>query len=408
MAIVQAWILLLLTIGGCNAYNNGRGAKPPMGWNSWCTDGFCNAFGMDICTDETVRSITDAMVSQGMDKLGYQYVLLDDCWSAKTRDADGKLMADPTKFPSGITAVADYVHSKNLSFGLYTCVGTTTCKGDRPGSNNHWKIDADTLASWGVDFVKMDHCSANHSVPDRQLYGNMSQALNATGRPILFSLCQWGGQQVCEWGAEIAQMFRIQMDHLPFWDFPNASAGVGLGQGTSNIIEFVAELVPSKYIKQYGYLDPDFLMTLYPVTMSFVDSRTEYTFWSLWSSPLIVCTDIREKAMTDDKKSILMNPEVIAINQDDLITAGDRLRGVEGGTQVWVRDLANGDKAVVLYNSGNHKTPLQINVTWSELGLSPGPHGVRDLWARKSLGMVNTSYVTTVGPHDVSFIRILN
>jgi len=196
------------------------------------------------------------------------------------------------------------------------------------------------------------------------------------------------------------------MDHLPFWNFFNKSAGEGLGQGTSNIIEFVAELVPSKWIKQYGYLDPDFLMTLYPVTMSFVDSRTEYTFWSLWSSPLIVCTDIRPSAMTDAKKSILMNPEVIAINQDDLITAGDRLRGSEGTSQVWVRPLANGDKAVVLYNSGNAKTPLHINVTWAELGLSATNHTVRDLWQRKSLGSMSGGYSTSIGPHDVSFIRV--
>ena len=158
----------------------------------------------------------------------------------------------------------------------------------------HYEQDAKTLASWGVDMVKMDHCGHKNGT-DPQLYGKMSKALNATGRQVLFSPCNWGEDNVWSWGSELAQMYRIQMDHLPFWKFGSntSSDGVGYGQGTFDIIEWMAHLVPSKWVKQYGYMDPDFLMTEY-FTMDFVASRTEYTFWSLWSSPLLVSTDLRK------------------------------------------------------------------------------------------------------------------
>eukprot|EP00041_Stephanoeca_diplocostata_P029399 m.867086 g.867086 ORF g.867086 m.867086 type:complete len:434 (-) comp23554_c2_seq1:48-1349(-) len=394
----------LAVVDTASAYNNGRGMRPPMGWNSWCTDSICNAFGDDPCTEKLVKSVADSIIDQGMDKLGYNYVALDDCWSAKTRDAHGRLQADPSKFPNGLAEVATYVHSKNLSFGVYTCVGTKTCKGDRPGSYNNWTIDAETLAGWGVDLVKMDHCSAPHGIPDRELYGNMSAALNHTGRSILFSLCQWGNQEVYEWGADVAQMYRIQMDHLPLWHFPGDSAGAGVGQGVVDIIEYMATLVPSKWIKQYGWLDPDFLMTMYPITMDFTKSRTEFTFWSMWSAPLLVSTDIRH--MSNDMHTILMNPEVIAIDQDSLNTAADRVRGAMGGPQVWVRDLANGDKAVVLFNSASN-TSATINVTWAELNCTEKSYHVRDLWERQDVGEhVGGIGVADIAPRDVRLYRL--
>lgn len=403
MALLLVPLILSLPID-VYGYNNGVGMKPPMGWSSWCTDGFCNLVGKDICNEKLVQSIADSFVAQGMDKLGYEYVTLDDCWSSTTRDDLGSLQADPKKFPNGLKPVADYVHSKGLKFGVYTCVGTETCKGDRPGSFDHWTADATTLAGWGIDFVKMDHCTANKTIPDRQLYGNMSAALNATGRPVLFSLCNWGEQQVCEWGHDVAQMFRVQMDHLPFWSFGSnsSSSGVGFGQGTADIIEFVAALQPSRWVKQYGWLDPDFLMTLYPVTMGFTESRTEYTFWSLWSSPLIVSTDIRE--LSTKKRAILMNPEVIAVNQDDRIGAGDRVAGKASGPQIWSRPLANGDTAVVLYNAG--KDPVEIAASWAMVGVPAGAHRVRDLWAQADLGTFAAGYTATVSPRDVRFLRV--
>ena len=389
-----------------------------MGWNSWCTHSLCNLFGKDPCTEKLVTETADAIVANGLDKLGYNYVALDDCWSDTERDEDGNLQPEAKSFPNGMKHVADYVHSKGLYFGLYTSLGTKTCKGNRPGSFGYYEQDAKTLASWGVDMVKMDHCGHKNGT-DPQLYGEMSKALNSTGRQVLFSLCNWGEDNVWSWGSELAQMYRIQMDHLPFWKFGSntSSDGVGYGQGTFDIIEWMAHLVPSKWVKQYGYMDPDFLMTEY-FTMDFVASRTEYTFWSLWSSPLLVSTDLRK--ISKEKMEILSNDEVIAINQDPSFTGGDRIFNDTDGRQVWARDLANGDKCVVLYNSGNgksHGKKLVIEVTWKMLGWEaksdPADNTdqdvivhVRDLWAKKSLGNYSGGYNGTIAVRDIQMLRL--
>lgn len=230
----------------------------------------------------------------------------------------------------------------------------------------------------------------------------MSRALNATGRPIVFSLCSWGLESVWKWGPSVSQMFRIQTDHLPLWRAPPGT-GAGYGAGVADIIEWMAELVPSKWVKSYGWPDPDFLMTLYPITMDYINSRTEYTFWSLWSSPLLVSTDIRR--LSPQKKSILMNAEVIAIDQDPSFTAGDRVRNDTSGAQVWSRDLSNGDKAVVLFNGGKHASA--VAVTWAEIGWGGSDHvKVRDLWARTDNTTTANGFECQLVPHDVCYLRL--
>ena len=333
-------------------YNNGMGRTPPMGWNSWCTDSLCNALGEDPCSEHQVKTTVDAMVEQGMVDLGYNYVALDDCWSAQTRNATGHLQPEAKQFPSGMKALADYVHSKGMYLGLYTCAGTKTCKGDRPGSFGHYDVDAQTLADWGVDLVKMDHCGVPSGVPDEQMYVNMSRALNNTGRPILYSLCQWGEDNVESWGPGISQMYRIQADHLPLWSCPGkicGGAGAGFGQGTREIIEYVASLKPSQFTQQYAWLDPDFLMTLYFPTMDFEESRTEYTFWALWSAPLLVSTDVRN--LSAEKKEILLNKGAIAVNQDESYTSGDRISNATDGSQVSSRVLADKEDGVCCWTT---------------------------------------------------------
>ena len=243
---------------------------------------------------------------------------------------------------------------------------------------------------------------------DQEIYGRMSSALNATNRPITFSLCQWGGQHVYEWGGDVAQMYRVQMDHLPLWYGPKTAAGAGVGQGTRQIIEYMAQLVPSKWTQRFGWMDPDFLMTLYWPTMDFVASRTEYTFWSLWSAPLLVATDVR--SLSDEKRKILLNHEVIAINQDESATAGDRLRSEGSGAEVWARDLQGGDKAVVLFNGQRTAIGPLLNVscTWRELGWPEDARvSIRDLWAGADLGVFISSFTAVaVPPRDVRFLRL--
>jgi len=224
---------------------------------------------------------------------------------------------------------------------------------------------------------------------------------------MLFSLCNWGEQDVLSWGAKYGQMYRIQMDHIPFWSFPPDAAGMGYGQGTANIIEYVATINQSRYIQQYGWLDPDFLETLFIPTMPFTESRTEYAFWALWSAPLIIATDLRN--LTAQKKSIIMNPEVIAIDQDTLWTAGERLsnytKSGERG-QVWGKPLANGDWAVILYNPQNNAT-VTITVTWDQIKWPKDANVlVRDLWARSDLGAFKGSYAAQIKPHDQTMLRV--
>lgn len=252
--------------------------------------------------------------------------------------------------------------------------------------------------------AQADYCHKPSGWSAPQLYGNLSAALNATGRSILFSLCEWGSDDVLSWGASVGQMYRIQQDHLPFWRFPGWGAGAGFGQGTLDIIEYVATIKPSTVVQQYGWIDPDFLETLFPLTMSFTDSRTEYTFWSLWSAPLVIATDIRN--MTAEMKSIVMNPDVIAIDQDRSFTGGDRIANFSSGAQIWARDLHGGDKAVVLFNAGDVQD-VPIAVTWAQLGwpVNAAVH-VRDLWLQADRGTFVGGFNSTVAPHDVAYLRV--
>lgn len=404
-------VVVALAAGVVSAYDNGLGATPPMGWNTWCTDDLCGV--LDRCTEAEVKSIADAMASNGMQDLGYDYILLDDCWAAQERDADGRLAGNAKQFPSGMKAMADYVHSLGFKFGLYTCVGTYTCKQHRPGSYGHFDIDAQTFADWGIDFVKADYCYHPDNETAVDQYTALSQALNATGRHMLFSTCEWGEEEVWSWGGDVAQMFRVQADHLPFWRFPQDAAGQGFGQGTKEIIEWMAHLQPSQWTAPYSWMDPDFLMTLFLenetigdyTPMTFIESRTEFSFWSLWSSPLILATDPRD--MSEAKKSIILNKEVIDIDQDPLFRGGDRIYNSETGAQIWSKPLANGDIAVILYNSGNVAT-LPIKVTWEMLGWDKTASvTLRDLWAHEEVSAnLPGGFAAKIGPRDVRMLRL--
>ncbi|GMH88012.1 hypothetical protein TrVE_jg2386 [Triparma verrucosa] len=371
-----------------------------MGWNTWCTNDLCGL--VDHCSEHLVKSVVDAMKSSGLVDLGYEYINLDDCWADHSRTDEGRLQPSPL-FPSGMAHLADYIDSAGMKLGLYTCVGTKTCKYNRPGSYGHFDVDAQTFAEWGPW-----NCTA------LELYTEFSAQLNATNHPMLFSLCEWGVDDVWEWGGDVGQMFRIQMDHLPLWQFPPKAQGVGYGQGVSNIIEWMGDLQPSKYTRQFAYLDPDFLMTLMledsswhnKTVMDYVDSKTEFSFWALWSSPLIFATDPRD--MSDAKKSILMNAEIIAVNQDRLFTAGDRILKDNDDScfQVWTKPLQNGDVAVIFYYPGEADEGCNLQIRWDEI-LSSSPVHVRDLWAHEDLiEQDSASHSVHLQAHEVEMLRL--
>jgi len=388
---ILIWLLTCL-FGRIWSLDNGVGLLPPMGWNSWCTDDWIEC-ETDFCNEKEIKEMADAMASNGMKDVGYQYINLDDCW-AGPRDSNGNLTPDPDRFPSGMKPLVNYIHSKGLLFGLYTCAGNYTCKGYRPGSWGHFDQDAETFASWDVDYVKMDWCYHPPLSP-QVVYPMMRDSLNKTGRPIFFNLCEWGEGDPWTWANSVGNSWRIGPDHLPFWWLPYTN------QGTGDIIESMVGL--SKFSGPGGWNDPDFLMTG-ALTVTYVESKTEFSFWSLWAAPLIVTTDIRDMS---NKAEILLNDEIIAVNQDKLTIAGDRISSSNDGGQVWAKPLSNGQFAVILYNK-NDLFSTTVTVYFKQLWPESGniTCQVRDLWKHEDQGEFLNYYSARVIGHGVVMITL--
>jgi len=368
-----------------------------MGWSTWCTNlGWVPCLD-DYCDEDEIKSVAKAMATNGMKDLGYEYILLDDCW-AGPRLANGTITAELDRFPSGtLKPLADYVHSLGLKIGLYTDVGEKTCKGDRPGSWPYYEQDAKVYASWSMDMVKMDWCGHPGGYSAQQLYTMMRDALNKTGRPMFFMMCEWGLFNVWEWAMPVGNSWRIGPDHIPLWWTPATTQDPGEGQGTANIIEHFAGL--SKYAGPGGWNDADFLMPGY-FWMGYEDQKTEFSFWSLVSSPLLVATDIRHLG----DKQVVLNKEVIQVNQDPLGIPGDRRQKYRDGGEVWSRYLSDGTWAVILYNSNIFYGTANVTVRWNSDDLPNWPNGVtkakvRDMWAHQDLGPIVGSFSYSLQPH---------
>jgi len=373
-----------------------------MGWSTWCTDDpFC---AFDTCNEKEVREIADALVSEGLRDLGYTTILLDDCWSAETRNAStNELMPVAKTFPSGIPALVDYLGDRGIDLGLYTDVGKTTCRKGRPGSFGHYQLDAETLVGWGVKYVKIDNCDRPAGWTEQQLYANFSAAFNATGTPVYLGACEWGDSHPETWAGDYVQGYRVACDHLPFWEFPPEAAGdVCYGQGVKGMLENMAFLHPEKYVKPYAWMDADFLMTTYDPTMSHSDSRTEFSMWAMWSAPLITATDVRH--MSHERKAILSNTEVLAIHKDPLWQAAHLVANTTHG-QIWARPLHNGDLAVALINTHDF-LPRVMAFDFAQVGWHHSSASLRDLWDHKDLGVHSSRYASSVGPHDIHLLRL--
>ena len=352
--------LLSLVVLGCARHvvttspaPRGLAATPPMGWNSW------NKFGCHI-DENLIRSTADAMVQSGMKAAGYEYVNIDDCWMAPERDANGDLQADPVRFPHGIKAIADYVHSLGLKLGIYSSAGTKTCQG-LPASLDHEQADARKFAEWGVDYLKYDNCN-NLKRPEIERYRAMGDALKATGRPIVFSLCEWGTDHPWTWGRTVGgDLWRTTGDIQDKW---------------TSVMKILDEQVPIvKYSGPNGWNDPD-MLEVGNGHMSDNEYRAHFSLWALLNAPLIAGNDLR--SMSAETKTILTNRDVIAVDQDWGGQQGSRVRA--GEQQVWVKPMSNGSKAVVLLNRDDEAAT--ISVTPAELGLdSDEAYTARDLWA---------------------------
>jgi alpha-galactosidase len=364
---------------------------PPMGWNSW------NKFGCHVNAD-MVKGMADAMVKSGMKDAGYQYVVIDDCWQV-SRDADGNIVPDPKNFPDGIKPVADYVHSLGLKFGIYSDAGSKTCAG-RPGGLGHEYQDAIKYAAWGVDYLKYDWCHTT-TQDAKASYANIRNALDAAGRSIVLSICEWGSHQPWLWGKEVGgNLWRTTGDIQPRWSGRKEwKPGDCCSFGVVDIID--AEDPIYSYAGPGHWNDPD-MLEVGNGELTPVENRSHFSFWALLAAPLMAGNDLRE--MKPEIHDILTNKEVIAVNQDPLGRQGRRV-WKDGDLEVWSKPLAGGARAVILFNRGGSEQ--EITAKWSDLYYPDDlSASVRDLWEKKDLGKVSGKFSAKVAPHGVVMVTV--
>lgn len=373
---------------------------PPMGWNSW------NEFACDI-NEQLIRETADAMVSSGMKDAGYQYIVIDDCWQI-SRDKEGNIVADPERFPSGIKALSDYIHSKGLKFGIYSDAGTQTCQ-ERPGGRGYEFQDARTYAKWGVDYLKYDWC--HHGMQNAPAsYTLMRDALYKAGRPIVFSICEWGFNQPWLWADTVGHLYRCTEDikanfliHKPKWS-----------QTVVGIINKVNDL--RKYNGPDHWNDLD-MLEVGNKGLSIPESRYHFSMWCMLSAPLMTGNNLRN--MTDEIVDILTNKEVIALDQDPLGIPA--LKWIDyGDHEVWLKPLANGDYAIAFLNIAEKPWTYEIDLNGNRIydgdfnTLSDGIYQIndsfkiRDLWKHQNIGSTGEKLKIKVPAHDVVLIRLVS
>jgi alpha-galactosidase len=363
---------------------NGLALTPPMGWNSW------NKFACNV-TERTVRAVADAIVTSGMRDAGYSYVVVDDCWHGP-RDADGFITADKERFPSGIKALADYVHSKGLKFGIYSDAGRKTC-GGRPGSQGYEYQDALTYARWGVDYLKYDWCNTG-SRNAEEAYKLMADALRSTGRDIVLSICEWGTAKPWRWAANVGNLWRTTGDIIDKW-----SGKHDYSWGVVSIADMNEPLWP--YAGPGHWNDPD-MLEIGNGGLTDTEYRSHFSLWAMMAAPLMAGNDVA--GMDEATKAILLNKEVIAVDQDKLGVQGRRV-WKQGDSEVWVKPLTGGRRAILLFNRG--EAPATIEANWEQLGYPAGLKArVRDLWAHADLPRASGRYSATVAPHGVQMVVV--
>lgn len=361
---------------------------PPMGWNSW------NKFQCDSINENVVKQIADAMVSSGMKNAGYQYVIIDDCWQIG-RDSAGFIIADPKKFPSGIKALADYVHSKGLKFGIYSCAGMKTCAG-RPGSRGHEFQDAYTYAKWGVDYLKEDWCNTDGQNA-KESYTLMRDALYKAGRPIVFSLCDWGLSSPWQWAGDVGSLWRTTGDIADAWDKGYGADGKMWGGSVLMNLDMQRKL--EKYAGPDHWNDPD-MLEVGNGGLTVSEERAHFSLWCMLAAPLIAGNDLRN--MTKVTTEILANKEVIAVDQDKLGNQGYRIVD-EQNFEIYMKPLSDGDTAICLFNRGDQIK--NVNINWSDLKLS-NDFKIRDLWKHADIGTTTTLFKASIPRHDVIVLRL--
>ncbi|MFJ5972451.1 NPCBM/NEW2 domain-containing protein [Streptomyces sp. NPDC093060] len=360
---------------------DGLALTPPMGFNNWNST-HCRA---DF-NEAMVKGIADLFVAKGLKDAGYQYVNLDDCWALPNRDADGKLVPDPARFPNGIKAVADYVHSKGLKLGIYTSAGVKTCNSAGfPGALGHEYSDAQQFADWGVDYLKYDNCN-NLGVDAKLRYRTMRDALEATGRPIVYSICEWGENKPWEWASDVGHLWRTTGDISDSW---------------GSMLSILKQNLPlAPYAGPGHWNDPD-MLEVGNGGMTDTEYRSHFSLWSVMAAPLLIGTDLRKASQATF--DILDNKEVIAVDQDPLGKQGTVVSSA-GGRWVIAKQMKDGSRAVALFNESG--SAQRIATTASAVGLPDAPaYTLRDLWQHRGYNTAGT-LAATVPAHGTVLLRV--
>ncbi|MCU4154703.1 glycoside hydrolase family 27 protein [Carboxylicivirga sp. A043] len=400
--IIQLLVCFTCVLGlSVKAQQDVLAPTPPMGWISW------NLFEGNI-SESIVMELADAMVENGLKEAGYEYIILDDLWHGG-RDADGKVYPDPKKFPNGMKVVADYVHSKGLKFGIYTDIAEYTCAG-MVGSLAYEEMDAQTYAEWGVDYIKCDYCHAPEDLwTGIERYEKFIKAVRATGRPMVFAICEWGQRAPWLWGEKVdGQLWRTTWDLRDTWEHGQYN------NGHNGIMEALDRQVGlEKFAGPGRWNDPDMLVVGLNGTgasssangangCTVTEYEAQFGLWSLLSAPLLMTCDIRN--MDADTKRILTNQELIAVNQDELGKQASRIHK-DGAEEIWAKPLADGSWAVGFLNRDNDKK-RKIALDLAQLGFD-GQVEVRDLWMHKNLDFKPSAQIKlTVEPHQCRVVKI--
>ncbi|RDY03229.1 hypothetical protein CR513_13200, partial [Mucuna pruriens] len=344
--------------------NNGLGQTPPMGWNSW------NHFACNI-NENLIRQTADAMVSTGLAALGYQYINIDDCWGELNRDSQGNLVPKASTFPSGIKALADYVHNKGLKLGIYSDAGNQTCSKTMPGSLGHEEQDAKTFASWGIDYLKYDNCE-NNNISPKERYPPMSKALSNTGRPIFFSL---GSEDPATWAKSVGNSWRTTGDIEDKWDSMTSRADLNDKWAS--------------YAGPGGWNDPD-MLEVGNGGMTTEEYRAHFSIWALAKAPLLIGCDLR--ALDATTKELLSNKEVIALG-----VQGKKVKN-NNDLEVWAGPLSNNKVTVILWNRSSSKA--KVTASWSDIGLkSETSVDARDLWEHSTQSSISGEISAELDSH---------
>ena len=362
---------------------------PPMGWNSW------NKYGCNV-SETMIMGMADAIVSSGMKDAGYEYVVIDDCWQV-SRDENGEIVADKDRFPHGIKYLADYIHSKGLKFGIYSCAGTLTCAG-RPAGRGHEYQDALSYARWGVDYLKYDWCNTGTQEP-KSSYTFMRDGLYAAKRPIVFSICEWGSNKPWEWAGAVGHLWRTTGDITDTWN--------------SMMENFLQQKDYARYAGPGHWNDPD-MLEVGNGGMTTEEYKTHFSLWCMAAAPLLAGNDIQN--MSPETKSILLNKEIIALDQDSLGRQAICWRD-NGNYQVWLKMLSKNEKAICLLNSSDEKKSVLVDFSLLAQARTtkwgPGSplklenYTVRDLWDHKDLVLKESSMYVDLLPHSVKVYRFI-